>query len=193
MVRYKHRYISCELLFIDSLDHLPSLNGNTTGGRGGENGESTLPPGVNEAAIIRLLRDSLAVNFGDVGAGEVGGTFAVKYLSPSTSTMILRVSREHFRTLWASLTLLRKIGGKEVVTRVTHVSGTIRKIQHCAIALDREQILKSHRRSIERKKDRITSEKKEGRVIGGVKGGGEEKEVEERLKESHDKIMALEA
>lgn len=99
MVRYKHRYISCELLFIDSLDHLPSLNGNTTGGRGGENGESTLPPGVNEAAIIRLLRDSLgefnnrllsvrlarykltrsesiAVNFGDVGAGEVGGTFA---------------------------------------------------------------------------------------------------------------------
>lgn len=37
--------------------------------------------------------------------------------------MILRVSREHYRTLWASLTLLRRLGGQPVIVRVTHVSG----------------------------------------------------------------------
>lgn len=47
----------------------------------------------------------------------------VKYLSPSTSTLIIRVSREHYRTLWAALTLLRRMGGQEVICRVIHVSG----------------------------------------------------------------------
>lgn len=31
---------------------------------------------MTESSLISLLRDSLAVNFGDVGAGEVGGTFS---------------------------------------------------------------------------------------------------------------------
>ena len=39
--------------------------------------------------------------------------------------MILRVSREHHRTLWAALTLLRKVGGVECVARVVHVSGAL--------------------------------------------------------------------
>lgn len=48
---------------------------------------------------------------------------AVKYFSPATSTVIIRVSREHYRTLWAALTLLRKVGGHECIARVVHVSG----------------------------------------------------------------------
>lgn len=47
----------------------------------------------------------------------------VKYLSPATQTLIVRVSREHLRTLWAALTLLRRVGGAEVIARVRHVSG----------------------------------------------------------------------
>lgn len=47
----------------------------------------------------------------------------VKYLSPHTNLVIIRVSREHFRTLWAALTLLRKLAGEEVIARVLHVSG----------------------------------------------------------------------
>jgi ribonuclease P/MRP protein subunit POP5 len=102
----------------------------------------------SESTIITLLRDSLSVNFGDVGAGEVGGTFssqslhdtitcesrpvpellilrAVKYLSPHTRTLIIRVSREHYRTLWAALTLLRRLGGHQVIARVLHVGGEL--------------------------------------------------------------------
>lgn len=47
----------------------------------------------------------------------------VKYLSPHTNLLILRVSREHYRTLWAALTLLRRVGGHEVIARVLHVGG----------------------------------------------------------------------
>ena len=49
----------------------------------------------------------------------------VKYLSPTTSTVIIRVAREHYRTLWAALTLLRKVGGHECIARVVHVSGKL--------------------------------------------------------------------
>lgn len=47
----------------------------------------------------------------------------VKYLSPHTNLLILRVSREHYRTLRAALTLLRRVGGHEVIARVLHVGG----------------------------------------------------------------------
>ncbi len=49
--------------------------------------------------------------------------FAVKYLSSHTQILILRVAREHLRTIWAALTLLRRLGGAEVIARVLHVSG----------------------------------------------------------------------
>ncbi|GAA6006610.1 hypothetical protein JCM11491_003116 [Sporobolomyces phaffii] len=182
MVRFKHRYLLCELVFptCGSLDYLASEPTSTT----------AAVPSISESAIIHLLRDSLSVNFGDVGSGEVGGTFSVKYLSPSTSTLILRVSREHYRTLWASLTLLRKVGGHPVVTRVTHVSGTIRKIQHRAIALDREHILRSHRKRLV---ERLGPQRRPADSSVGRSGDVEEDEVEARLKDSRDKIMALEA
>jgi ribonuclease P/MRP protein subunit POP5 len=35
-------------------------------------------PTLTEKAIVGLLRESLSVNFGDVGAGEVGGSFQSK-------------------------------------------------------------------------------------------------------------------
>lgn len=72
MVRFKHRYLLVHLLFPNSLPNpfLSSLDE--------EEQQSTAPasPTINEAGLISLLRDSLSVNFGDVGAGEVGGSFA---------------------------------------------------------------------------------------------------------------------
>ncbi|ORY88505.1 Rpp14/Pop5 family-domain-containing protein [Leucosporidium creatinivorum] len=135
MVRFKHRYLLLHLLFPTTLSNPLSDS----------NEEQQLPsaPTVNEAGLISLLRDSLSVNFGDVGAGEVGGSFGIKYLSPHTNILIIRVSREHYRTLWAALTLLRRIGGVEVIVRCLHVGGTIRKTQHAAIAYDRAEILEA--------------------------------------------------
>ncbi|GAA6060865.1 hypothetical protein JCM10212_006245 [Sporobolomyces blumeae] len=208
MVRFKHRYLLCTLVFptCDSLSHLPRLD------LAPPSGESNLddtpprsspppPPTVTESALIHLLRESLSVNFGDVGAGEVGGTFSIKYLSPTTQTLILRVSREHYRTLWAALTLLRRVGGREVVVRVVHVSGTIRKVQHAAIALDRREILLSHRRqrlsslNSAKRKSAIASqpEVKEKRTVQEGGGFAIDEVLESQLEKSEQAIMAIEA
>ncbi|KAG0660766.1 hypothetical protein C6P46_004450 [Rhodotorula mucilaginosa] len=141
MVRFKHRYLLVHLVFPDQLQ-LPSPPSSSTSQPALANSDTKSPQAsLTESGLIGLLRDSLSVNFGDIGAGEVGGTFSIKYLSPTTSTVIIRVAREHYRTLWAALTLLRKVGGHECIARVVHVSGTIRKTQHSAIAHDRTQIL----------------------------------------------------
>lgn len=60
----------------------------------------------------------------------------VKYLSPATSTFILRVSRAYFRLVWAALTFMDCVpvrNGKPCTFRVVHVSGTIRKVEEEAI------------------------------------------------------------
>ncbi|GAA5871409.1 hypothetical protein JCM3774_005590 [Rhodotorula dairenensis] len=215
MVRFKHRYLLVHLVFPDQLQ-LPS---SSSAGPSAPSTPTTTPTPqstLTESSLIGLLRDSLSVNFGDVGAGEVGGTFSIKYLSPTTSTVIIRVSREHYRTLWAALTLLRKVGGHECVARVIHVSGTIRKTQHCAIAHDRTQILlafagaRQQRQRPRRGAQRGTDSDPDGSIPSGSSKSrttvgqgerpdaareqdGEEGEVQRLLRESEDRIGAIEA
>jgi len=72
----------------------------------------------------------------------------VKYLSPATSTFILRVSRAHYRMVWAALSFMNSVpvkNGKNCVFRVVRVSGTIRKAEEEAIHRARELILKARR------------------------------------------------
>jgi ribonuclease P/MRP protein subunit POP5 len=53
----------------------------------------------------------------------------VKYFSPVTSTGIIKVSRAHYRMLWASLTFMKEVMGRGAVVSVVRVSGTIKKVQ----------------------------------------------------------------
>lgn len=72
----------------------------------------------------------------------------VKYLSPATSTFILRVSRAHYRLAWAALSFMNTIpvkNGKNCVFRVVRVSGTIRKAEEEAIRRAREMITRAQR------------------------------------------------
>jgi ribonuclease P/MRP protein subunit POP5 len=72
----------------------------------------------------------------------------VKYLSPATSTFILRVSRAHYRIVWAALSFMNTVpvkNGKSCVFRVVRVSGTIRKAEEEAVRRARELILKARR------------------------------------------------
>jgi len=75
--------------------------------------------------------------------------------------------------------------------------GTIRKVQHAAIEQDRKNILLSHRRALERDRERGTGKKREvkkGLSGGTEKVGGEgEETVEKKLEESQERIMGLEA
>lgn len=60
----------------------------------------------------------------------------MKYLSPATSTFILRISRAHYRLVWAALAFMSRVpihGGRPCVFRVVRVSGTIRKVEEEAV------------------------------------------------------------
>jgi len=76
MVRFKHRYLLVHLIFPQTLPN--TLDPAHT--QPGPANDPPQPPQLSEAGLISLLRESLSANFGDVGAGEVGGAFSSKPL-----------------------------------------------------------------------------------------------------------------
>ncbi|GAA5927456.1 hypothetical protein JCM1841_000931, partial [Sporobolomyces salmonicolor] len=72
MVRFKHRYLLVHLVFPSSIPSHPISSLDSSA----HSAPPPAPPPWSESVLIGLLRDSLSVNFGDVGAGEVGGTFS---------------------------------------------------------------------------------------------------------------------
>ena len=75
MVRLKNRYFLVEILFPSSLPFAM----NTT---------VPPPPQLSESMLVNILRESLLVNFGEVGWAEVGGS-----LNGAESTS--RLGRHH--------------------------------------------------------------------------------------------------
>lgn len=70
----------------------------------------------------------------------------VKYMSNATSTCILQCSRDHFRLVWAALTMIDRVPtkhgpGKPCIFRVVHVSGTIKHAEQEAVRRARLLIL----------------------------------------------------
>ncbi|EPY51145.1 RNase P and RNase MRP subunit [Schizosaccharomyces cryophilus OY26] len=120
MVRFKSRYLLFEVLYPQDKQF---------------HEHSTIPSdeSITSSSLSKLLRNTIAENFGDVGIGKVASSLSVKYFSPSTSTGILRVSRQHIRLAWAALCFLRELNGKPIVVRVVRVSGTIKKAELAAI------------------------------------------------------------
>ncbi|KAI0437377.1 Rpp14 family protein [Xylaria telfairii] len=159
MVRIKERYLLVNILYPTELGtraNLPDvvvLNQPTTG---------ELTPIV----LLRAIRAEVAALFGDYGSGALeGGGFSgnpylcvpitaqvitrlyiVKYLSPATSTFILRIARASYRFVWAALSLMNSVpvkNGKPCVFRVVRVSGTIRKAEEEAIRRARKLIFEA--------------------------------------------------
>ncbi|KAJ3108754.1 hypothetical protein HDU97_000154 [Phlyctochytrium planicorne] len=118
-MRFKNRYLLVEIIFADS-QILESLH-----------------PGN----IINTIRDSVEVNFGDVGVGSISQSFSVKYFSPYTSVAIVRVARDHVKLLWAAISFVSQIKGRKCLLRVVHVGGTIKQVQKQAIEFDKQQLL----------------------------------------------------
>ncbi|KAJ8102067.1 ribonuclease P/MRP protein subunit [Lipomyces tetrasporus] len=92
------------------------------------------PAGVAFNTVNAAFRDAVNRNFGDLGAGLVRASVSLKYFSEATSTGIIRVSRDHYRIVWAALTFLNEISGVKVMITVDHVSGTMRKCEKVAIS-----------------------------------------------------------
>lgn len=72
--------------------------------------------------------------------------FAVKYLSNATSTCILQCSRDHYRLVWAALTMMDRVPtkrgpGSPCVFRIVRVSGTIKQVEQEAVRRARLLVL----------------------------------------------------
>lgn len=131
MVRYKARYLLINIYYPGdpiSASTSPSLSFSHPS-----------DPALTPQVLSGLLRDSLATQFGDYGAG-IAGNLSVKYFSPVTSTGIIRVGRDHYRTVWAALTFMKDVSGRPAVIRVARVSGTIKKVQMEAISMAKKGI-----------------------------------------------------
>lgn len=127
MVRFKNRYLLCE---IDTAAHNAlQLREKTT------------------RDIASAVRTSLALNFGDLAFGHISPSLVVKLWSPSLSLCLIRVARDHHRTLWATVTLISsmRLGQVDAPVRfsVIHVGGTIRSCQDVAINRARELVLEA--------------------------------------------------
>jgi ribonuclease P/MRP protein subunit POP5 len=159
MVRVKHRYLLVNILY-PGLDTKPAnpkipdvvvFNQPTT-------------DGLTPQALLKGIKAEVSNLFGDHGAGAIADSiigkkclhvedkcierYLVKYLSPATSTFILRVARAHYRIAWAALSFMNTVpikNGKSCVFRVVRVSGTIKKAEEEAIQRARLLILKARR------------------------------------------------
>lgn len=128
MVRYKARYLLFDVLYPEE----PSLLAVSSSTQAHIEFNSPSDPTITPAHLATLIREGLAHQFGDWGAG-VAGNISVKYFSPQTSKGIVRVSRDHYRLVWTVLTLMKELRGRPVVIRVVRVGGTIKKVEKEAI------------------------------------------------------------
>jgi ribonuclease P/MRP protein subunit POP5 len=108
MVRFKNRYVVCELIPFGM--HFPIEE-------------------LTEKQLSNLLRDEMLNNFGDLGLAKVYFSFQVKYWNKSTRLAILRVPRDHLNILMSTLALVTSIQGHLIKFRVLHCSGTIKKAE----------------------------------------------------------------
>ncbi|KAL2222251.1 Rpp14 family [Thermoascus aurantiacus ATCC 26904] len=168
MVRIKHRYLLVDILY-------PSPSASSSASASSSTGDDVrthlqfhapTSDALTPALLAKMVREEVAEVFGDWGVGRLGGAGAggvsVKYLSPATSTAIIRCPRASFRLVWAALTYMSHVPGavskrqtassapgsgttRPCVFRVLRVSGTMRKAEEEAIRRARREIVRMRR------------------------------------------------
>ncbi|XP_053444263.1 ribonuclease P/MRP protein subunit POP5 isoform X2 [Nycticebus coucang] len=136
MVRFKHRYLLCELVSDDPRCRL-SLDDRVLGG---------------------LVRDTIARVHGTFGAAASSIGFAefskmtspspipvVRYLNAYTGIVLLRCRKEFYQLVWSALPFITYLENKgyrySCFFNTLHVGGTIRTCQKFLIQYNRRQLL----------------------------------------------------
>ena len=119
---------------------------------------------LNEAALLPVLRDGMAVNFGDYGLGMALASLSVKYYNPLTGLSVVRCSRDQCKEVChlsflkqcdqnhntemdiisgqmasqvlACLTTVTSIRHRTVLIRLLHNGGTLSSCQRAAMQHD---------------------------------------------------------
>ncbi|TID25972.1 putative rpp14 pop5 family protein [Venturia nashicola] len=144
MVRIKHRYLLINILYPGPSTIATRL----------APGAEKVPDVVqfhaptsdllDQRLLAKMIREGVGELFGEWGVGMIGGSLKVIYLSPATSTAIIRVSRDHYRLVWAALTFVTKLPkpiDQHCCVRVVRCSGTIKKAEEEAVRRAREFIV----------------------------------------------------
>ncbi|EAW06742.1 Rpp14/Pop5 family protein [Aspergillus clavatus NRRL 1] len=188
MVRVKHRYLLLDILYPEPSWPSAPTTKPTPQSRTIAKLRIHAPTSdaLTPALLAKMVREQVAETFGDWGMGRLGGVSAggvsVKYLSPATSTAIIRCPRASFRLVWTALTFMSQVpdvgagaAGRRVtpgsgninmrscVFRVVKVSGTMRKVE--------EEAIRRARRDIVRLKGADEVGVLEG-LVGGLDGQG---------------------
>ena len=116
MVRFKNRYLLAEFRWHDA----------------------RVDDSLTENVLVGVLRQGLALNFGDVAAGAALGSLSLKYWNAVTGLAVVRCGRDIHREVWATMTLMREVKGRSVVVRVLHNGSTLRSSQRSALARSEE-------------------------------------------------------
>lgn len=150
MVRIKHRYLLINILYPSTSTQSEYRSVSTSPTPEYLRFHAPSPAHLTPALLIRHLRESIQLHFGDHGLGVTAGSLRCVYLSTATSTAIVRCARAHYRLVWASLTLIGSLPsssagepGKRCVIRVVRVSGTIRKAEEEAVRRARREIVRA--------------------------------------------------
>jgi ribonuclease P/MRP protein subunit POP5 len=180
MVRVKHRYLLLDILYPEP-SSWPTSSTIKTKLPSQTDAQlrihSPTSDALTPALLAKMVREEVAEIFGDWGVGRLGGV-SVKYLSPATSTAIIRCPRASFRLVWTALTYMSQVpdfnnggmkkgapaaGGKmrSCVFRVVKVSGTMKKVE--------EEAIRRARREISRLKGADEMGVLEG-LVGGLEG-----------------------
>ncbi|GLA09476.1 hypothetical protein AnigIFM60653_011805 [Aspergillus niger] len=186
MVRLKHRYILLDILYPDPSTWPPATSRTNKNPQSKSKSQAQLQihsptsDALTPGLLAKMVREEVSLMFGDYGVGRLGGAGAggisVKYLSPATSTAIIRCPRASFRLVWTALTCMSQVPGfsegglkrttRACVFRVIRVSGTMRKAE--------EEAIRRARREIVRLREAEESGVLEGLLGGLVDVAGEE-------------------
>lgn len=169
MVRVKHRYLLVNFLYPDTTRAILPSSPVSAKQKLPEivQFNQPTPDYLTPSLLIRSIRDQVELLYGEYGAGIAANGLkgkatcihpvdpaywisVVNYLSPATSTAIIRCPYDHFRLIWAALTFMthlpkpaKQAQSKPCVIRVVRVSGTIKKSEQEAIRRARATILKA--------------------------------------------------
>jgi ribonuclease P/MRP protein subunit POP5 len=125
MVRLKHRWLLFEIIYPIDPSTIPF---------------SAASQNVTTKLLTDVIRQQISYNFGDHGSGLVSSSLSLRYFSAATSTGIVRVSRDHYRMVWAALTFIRELAGRECVITVRRVSGTVKKAEQEILRRDKNAL-----------------------------------------------------
>ncbi|KAI5235274.1 ribonuclease P/MRP protein subunit POP5 [Manis pentadactyla] len=123
MVRFKQRYLLCEVVSDDPRCRLS----------------------LEDRVLGNLVRDTIVRVHGTFGAAACSIGFAVRYLNAYTGIVLLRCRKEFYQLLWSALPFITYLENKgnryACFLNTIHVGGTIRTCQKFLINYNRRQLL----------------------------------------------------